>query len=133
MVISVTSLSWRPVTSSEPQKSVLDPVLFNIFISEYDGAEHSLSKFAGDTKVGRVVDRPEDFATTCRALERWADLMKFKNRKCKVLHLAENNPSWQYMLGVTQMEKDLGVLMDTMLDMSQWCTFVAKKANGTLI
>lgn len=64
--------------------------------------------------------------------------MKFNNRKCKVLLMAENNPSHQYMLRSTQMErrlaeKDLGVLMDTMLDMSQWCTIVAKAANGILI
>lgn len=64
--------------------------------------------------------------------------MKFNNRKCKVLLMAENNPSHQYMLRSTQMErrlakKDLGVLRDTMLDMIQWCTIVAKKANGILI
>lgn len=85
MLISIMSLSWRPVTSSVPQTSVLDPVLFNIFINGlYDGAEHSLSKFAGDTKVRGVADRPKGFAAMCRdlgKLERWADLMKFSNRK----------------------------------------------------
>ena len=47
------------------------------------------------------------------------------------------NPMHQYMLGATQLassfaEKDLGVLVDTKLNMSQKCAFVAKKANGIL-
>lgn len=83
MVISVMRLTWRPVASSVPQTSILDPILFNIFINYlYDVAEHSFSKFAGDTKVGGIADRPEDFAAMCRRrddrLEGWADLMKLK-------------------------------------------------------
>ncbi|GAB0184068.1 hypothetical protein GRJ2_000872100 [Grus japonensis] len=63
--------------------------------------------------------------------------MKFNKRKCKVLHLVRNNPMDQYMLGTTQLEssfaeKDLGVLVDTKLNMSQQCAPVAKKATGIL-
>lgn len=139
MIISVMSLSWKQVTSSVPQTSVLDPLLFSIISDLYDWAEHSLSKFAGDTKVGGVAARPEDLAAMCRdidRLERWADLTKFNNRKCKVLHLqqplmavhAGGHPD-----GNELAKKNIEVLMDAMLDMSQWCSFVAKKANGTLI
>ena len=63
--------------------------------------------------------------------------MKFNKGKCKVLHLVRSNPMQQYMLGATQLEsslaeKDLEVLLDTKLTMSQQCALATKKANGIL-
>ena len=72
-------------------------------------------------------------------LESWAkgNLMKFNESKYKVLHLGRNNPMHQYRLGVEllesgSVEKDLGVLVDAKLTLSQQCALGAKKANGIL-
>ncbi|GAB0180716.1 cAMP-dependent protein kinase inhibitor alpha [Grus japonensis] len=125
-----------------PQKLVLEPILFNVFINDIDsGIECTLSKFADDTKLSGTVDSLEGRDANQRDLDRfekWAhvNLMKFNKTKCKVLHMGQGNPQYQYRLVNEGMEscpvEDMGVLVNVKLNMSQKCELAALNSNHIL-
>ena len=63
--------------------------------------------------------------------------MKFNKAKCKVLHLGKVNRKHKYRLGREWLQsspgqKDLGMLVDERLNMSQQCVLASQKASCIL-
>ncbi|GAB0179974.1 mitochondrial enolase superfamily member 1 [Grus japonensis] len=118
-------------------------VLFNVFINDLDaGVECTISKFADDTKPEGAVDPLEGQEALQRDLDRlehWAMIngMKFNKSKCWILHLGQSNAGHKYKLGEgwlesSPAERDLGVLVNSRLNMSQQCALATKTANSIL-
>ena len=151
VVLNGKASEWLPVTSGVPQGSVLGPTLFVIFINDLDGVvdlvDGFISKFADDTKYGRVVRSEEDCAKMqcdINKLLEWADTwqMEFNAKKCKIMHFGRTNPHHRYCMGgyapagtvldEVSNEKDIGVIVSDTLKPSNQCARAAKRANSIL-
>ncbi|RMC04336.1 hypothetical protein DUI87_19155 [Hirundo rustica rustica] len=116
------------VGEATPQGTILDPVVFDIFINNLNvGLEAILSKFADDTKLTGAVDSFKSREALQRDLDKlevWAitNCMKFNKVKCQILRLEWGNSGYMDRLGNDRLEssseeRDLGVLVDGKLNM----------------
>ncbi|GAB0187290.1 triadin [Grus japonensis] len=104
------------------------------------GIKCTLSKFAIDTNLCTgTVNMLEGRDAIQRDLERWAraNLMKFDKAKCKVPHMGKGSTQPVFVAGIEWIEnspeeKDLGVLVDKKLNMTQQCMLAAQKINHIL-
>lgn len=143
VVVKGCQSSWLPVESGVPQGSVLGPTLFVIFINDIsNGIVSPILTFADDTKLFSCVDTPLKVHQVQLDLEimyKWTIewQMLFNIEKCKCLHLGYNNPLHTYSIGAINVkndttEKDLGVMINNTLSISEQVAKVVTTANKIL-
>ena len=134
-----------PVTSGVPQGSVLGPTLFIYFINDLPNVSNLQTKiFADDTKAFTTISSDQDridLQHTIDQMYEWTETwqLKFNETKCKVLHIGGNNPKHNYTIGKdqnkvdleeTELEKDLGVMVDPLLNFESHIDSITKKASA---
>uniref|UniRef100_K7F0D5 Reverse transcriptase domain-containing protein n=1 Tax=Pelodiscus sinensis TaxID=13735 RepID=K7F0D5_PELSI len=93
---------WREVTYGVPQRSILGPILFNLFINDLEkGVNSEAATFADDTKLLKIVKTKadsEELQKDPTKLGDWARRwqMNFNIDKCKVMQIGKNNPNTTY-------------------------------------
>ena len=140
VVLHGSSSDWSEVVSGVPQGSVLGPLLFLVYVNDLPRAVHScVAMFADDTKLYSSVSTPQHVCALQADLDelsRWSDTwqLPFNQGKCKVLHMGNSNNCQTYTicgaeLSMTEVEKDLGVHIDTELKFRHHASAVVAKAT----
>ena len=129
------------VLSGIPQGSVLDPILFVIFINDLPDVVNSMMYlFADDTKLMKEIQSAQDVVVLqndVSEMDYWSNtwLIKFNLEKCHILTFGKPNPfNNTYRLGShilqrVKMEKDVGVSVDSNLSFENHIAIKIFKAN----
>ena len=147
VVVDGSFSNWTNVESGVPQGSVLGPFLFTIYINDIpETVDSAIRLFADDAKIFTMCNSQQERETLqqdLNSLQEWSNVwqLRFKTKKCKVMHLGRNNPLHNYImiekeevvtLNSTEREKDLGVYIDTELNFRYHVDRIASKANSIL-
>lgn len=88
VVVNGSIFRWRSVLTGVAQGSVLELMLFNIFINNIvSGINCTLSKFADDTELRvNMLEEQDGIQRDLERLEKWTkeNLMRFNKCKCKL-------------------------------------------------
>jgi hypothetical protein len=139
---------WEMVLSGVPQGSVLGPILFIIFLNDFNEIISNDSKFyADDSKIIAQVNN----LTQCVALQgdinniiMWCTdwLISLNLNKCKVMHIGKHNLFYNYtihkidgtqlILESSNEERDLGVIIRSDLKWKTKVSYTCNKANAII-
>ena len=136
MAVNGSKSDWTPVVSGVPQGTVLESVLFNIFINDIvDEVESEIRLFADDCVCYRPIANVQDCEQLQKGIDHltsWAKkwYMHFEPSKCKVMRITRKTThkiTYQYTMEHTNLEsvqhtKYLGV---TISDDLEWNRHVA--------
>ena len=130
-----------------PQRSVLGPTLFIIFVNDMPNVINSiLLMFADDTKLYRTIDSPQDHNILQHDTDQlcvWDDRspMSFNLDKCHVMSFGRTREVYNYTMKKAaislpmnrcEQECDLGVLFTPDLKFSQHIKLITHKANSVI-
>ena len=143
VVVDGEASSWKSVMSGVPQGSVLGPILFLVYINDFEeGVIAEILKFADDTKLFRktkeIGDKQklqDDIGKLARWSEKWQMLFSFG--KCKCLHTGPGHTGMNYEMGGDILrkivkEKYLGVTMNANMKVSEQCRIAASRDNQVI-
>ncbi|CAB4008436.1 Hypothetical predicted protein, partial [Paramuricea clavata] len=147
VVVDGVASAWSLVTSGVPQRSILGPALFIIFINDLPDIIHNgteIALFADDTKIHRHIISTRDCESLQHSLVK-LDLWSMENNlffnasKCKVLTVTRKKTPiiYEYTLGTEKLtrvdhEKDLGITTTTKLSWKLHINTMVAKANKML-
>ncbi|CAF0779248.1 unnamed protein product [Brachionus calyciflorus] len=106
VVLGNTVSNWEPVTSGVPKGSVLDPILFVLYINDLLGSIQSVSlSCAADLKLcGKVkskLERSHELQKDLDVLYEWSRVWstELNLSKCKVMYICGNIVKNEYRIG----------------------------------
>lgn len=142
VVVDGFSSEWKTVPSGIPQGSILGPLLFTLFVNDLpECLSNKCLLYADDLKVFRQIGCTADTISLQADLDRILDWSKtwrlFLNvNKCSILTLTlKKKPvKFDYTLGDNiltrvDVQKDLGIFIDSRLTFNSHVNTIIKKAN----
>ena len=144
MLINGVQSQLGAVKSGAPHGSVLCPLLFLIYVSDYtDDISSNVILSVDDTKLSSRVERHEDCHTMqeyINKLVNWSEkwLMRFNTEICKGLQFGHKNKQLTALftkypkLSTTKEDKDLGALITNHLKPSSQCASAVNRTMSAL-
>ena len=136
---------WSPVVSGVPHGSVLDPILFIIYINDIlTNVTLTVTIYADDTKIYRTINEPDKnipaIQLDLNRLTDWATKwqLRFNPEKCEVMRATHSRdrskPSSSLAVQLKSVEtaKDLRVTINYDLSWGKHVSYIVNKANKVL-